>query len=174
MHREARFLIFYYFADSATRPATKLTKLYNCEYKIRRRFTQSHKLMIKLAMCSNICLAFNLYPRPSCSNDYGVPCKFAQATRSSLLVLGNLSSSVFELRTSTKSEPFFSFNMLLRYQIFIAKCLYSHRDDLTKKGVQNHGSRVQKVHFRLKSAARKRRCLSFLLCDVTLAVIYRS
>ena len=174
MYREARFLIFYYFADSATRPATKLTKLYNCEYKIPRRFTQSHKLMIKLAMYSNICLAFNLYPRPLLFQWLWCPLQICQATRSSLLVLGNLSSSVFELRTSTESEPFFSFNMLLRYQIFIAKCLYSHRDDLTKKVVKSDGSRVQKVHFRLKSAARKRRCLNFLLCDVTLAVIYRS
>ena len=39
--------------------------------------------MIKLAMYSNICLAFNLLPDLSYSNDYGVPCKFAQATPSS-------------------------------------------------------------------------------------------
>ena len=39
--------------------------------------------MIKLAMYSNICLAFYLFLDLSCSNDYGVPGKFAQATRSS-------------------------------------------------------------------------------------------
>ena len=39
--------------------------------------------MIKLAMYSNICLAFKLFPDLSCSNDYGVTCKFAQATPSS-------------------------------------------------------------------------------------------
>ena len=84
----------------------KLTKLYNCEHKIPRRFTQAHKnynkahkLIIKLAMHSNICLAFNRKPESSCS-------KFAQATRSSRPFLGSLSSSVFEWRTSTGSEPF--------------------------------------------------------------------
>ena len=39
--------------------------------------------MIKLAMYSNICLAFYLFFDLSCSSDYGVPGKFAQATRSS-------------------------------------------------------------------------------------------
>ena len=37
--------------------------------------------MIKLTMYSNICLAFNLFSDLSCTNDYGVPCKLAQATR---------------------------------------------------------------------------------------------
>ena len=37
--------------------------------------------MIKLAMYRNICLAFNLIPVLVFSNDFGVPCKFAQATR---------------------------------------------------------------------------------------------
>ena len=44
---------------------------------------KTHTLMIKLAMYSNICLAFKLFPDLSCSNDYGVTCKFAQATPSS-------------------------------------------------------------------------------------------
>ena len=94
-------------------PRQKLTKLYNCGHKIPRRFTQAHKnynkahnLMIKLAMHSKICPAFNRNPESSCSNDYDVPCKFAQATRSSRPFLGSLSSSVFEWRTSTGSEPF--------------------------------------------------------------------
>ena len=39
--------------------------------------------MIKLAMYINICLAFCLFIDLSCWNDYGVPRKFAQATRSS-------------------------------------------------------------------------------------------
>ena len=62
--------------------------------------------MIKLSMHSNICLAFNHIPDSSCSNNYDVPRKFAQATRSSRPFLGSLSSSVFERRTSTGSEPF--------------------------------------------------------------------
>ena len=46
-------------------------------------YTSNNKartFMIKLAMYSNICLAFNLIANLSCSNDYGVPCEFAQAT----------------------------------------------------------------------------------------------
>ena len=68
----------------------KLTKLHNYGHKIPRRFAQAdkddnkaHPLMIKLAMYRNICLAFYLFLDLSCSNDYGVPSKFAQATRSS-------------------------------------------------------------------------------------------
>ena len=37
--------------------------------------------MIKLAMYRNICLAFNLIPVLVFSSDFGVPCKFAKATR---------------------------------------------------------------------------------------------
>ena len=56
----------------------KLTKLLNYGHKIPpKRFTQAdksknktHTPMIKLAMYSNICLAFNLIPDLSCSNDY--------------------------------------------------------------------------------------------------------
>ena len=73
-------------------PRHKLTKLQNYGQKIPRRFTQAdksnnevHTLMIKLAMYSNICLAFSLISDLSYSNDYGVPFKFAQATRSSPL-----------------------------------------------------------------------------------------
>ena len=57
-------------------------------HKIPKRFTQAdksnnkaHTVMIKLAMYRNICLAFNLIPVLVFSNDFGVPCKFAQATR---------------------------------------------------------------------------------------------
>ena len=44
---------------------------------------KTHSLMIKLAMYSNICINFYLFLDLSCSNDYGVPYKFAQAIRSS-------------------------------------------------------------------------------------------
>ena len=57
--------------------------------------------------------------------------------------LGSLSSYVFERRMSTGSDYFFYVPFLL--------C------------VQNHGSRVQKVHFRLTCVAQKRRCLNCLL-----------
>ena len=57
-------------------------------HKIPKRFTQAdksnnkaHTVMIKLVMYRNICLAFNLIPVLVFSNDFGVPCKFAQATR---------------------------------------------------------------------------------------------
>ena len=48
-------------------------------------------------------------------------------------LLGSLSSTFFERRTLTGSELFFSFDMPWRYQICIANCLYSCRDDLPKK-----------------------------------------
>jgi len=48
---------------------------------------KTHILMIKLAMYSNICITFYLFLDLSCSNDYGVPYKFAQATRSSRSLL---------------------------------------------------------------------------------------
>ena len=57
---------------------------------------------------------------------------------------------------------FFSFNMPWRYQICIARCLDSYRDDLHKKFVQNNGPRVQKVHFRFTYVAQKRRWSSSL------------
>ena len=41
-----------------------------------------------------------------------------------------------------------------------AECLYLHRDDFPKQYGQNHGPRMQKVHFRLMCVAR---CLSSLL-----------
>ena len=57
-------------------------------HKIPKRFTQAdksnnkaHTVMIKLVMYRNICLAFNLIPVFVFSDDFGVPCKFAQATR---------------------------------------------------------------------------------------------
>ena len=42
---------------------------------------KAHTVMIKLAMYSNICLAFNLFPNLFFANDFRVPCKFAPATR---------------------------------------------------------------------------------------------
>ena len=48
------------------------------------------------------------------------------------IILGSLSSDVFERRTSTGSEPFSLFSKPLRYLIYIAKCPNSYRDDLPK------------------------------------------
>ena len=48
------------------------------------------------------------------------------------LPTATLSSTFFERRTSTESELFFSFDMRWRYQICVAKRLYSDRDDLPK------------------------------------------
>ena len=88
--REKNELIFYALAGPVKKMATpqhkprhtELTKLHS--HKIPRRLhkqkksnNKAHTLMIKLAMYSNICLAFNLFLDLSCSNDYGVPCKFA-------------------------------------------------------------------------------------------------
>ena len=87
--REQSELIFHALAGPVKKmaipqhdPRHKLTKLHS--HKIPRRFKQAeksnnkaHTLMVKLAMYSNICLAFNLFLDLSCSNDYGVPCKFA-------------------------------------------------------------------------------------------------
>ena len=64
----------------------KLSKLDNYGHKIPRRFAEAdkednkaHTLVIKLVMYSNICLGFYLFPDLSCSNDYGVPGKYARA-----------------------------------------------------------------------------------------------
>ena len=46
---------------------------------------------------------------------------------------------------------------------WIAKCLYSYRDDLLKNYVQNRRSRLQTVHFRWTCVAPKRRCLNSLI-----------
>ena len=50
--------------------------------------------MLKLVMYSNICLAFNLFPELSYSNDYGVPCKFVQATPSSRSLVRDVTLAV--------------------------------------------------------------------------------
>ena len=60
---------------------------------------------------------------------------------------------------------FFSYDKPWRRQICIAKFLCSYRDDLLKKIVQNHGSSVQKVYFRLTCVAQKRCCLNSLLIE---------
>ena len=62
---------------------------------------------------------------------------------------------------------FFSFNIPWRYQICIAKCLYSCRDDLPKNWFK-----VQKVHFRLTCVAQKRRCFNSLINELDRAQSY--
>ena len=54
----------------------------------------------------------------------------------------------------------FPFNKPWCYQICIANYFYSERDDLLENFVQNHGPRLQKVHFRLTCVSQKRRCLN--------------
>ena len=66
-------------------------------------------------------------------------------------IIGSLSSDVFERHTSTGSEPF-SLLVSLYATVFVLPS--------AQKFVQNHGSSVQKVHFRLTCVAQKRRCLS--------------
>ena len=90
-------------------PRHKLTKLHNYGHKIPRRFAQAdkddnkaHPLMIKWAMYNNICLPFYLFLDLSCSNDYGVPGKFAQATQSSRPLLCDVTLAVINrLQTNT-------------------------------------------------------------------------
>ena len=68
-------------------PRHKLTKLHNyTNTKYQNGLYKQIKAATKLtlAMYSNICLAFNLIPNLCCSNDYDVPCKFAEATRNSM------------------------------------------------------------------------------------------
>ena len=67
---------------------------YQDGYTSRKKATTKLTLMIKLAMYSNIYLAFNLFLDLSCSNDYGVPCKFAQATRSVLPLVCDVTLAV--------------------------------------------------------------------------------
>ena len=54
------------------------------------------------------------------------------------ITTGNLSSDALERRTPTGSELFFSFNMPWHYQICIAKCLYSYKDDLICPRIKNN------------------------------------
>ena len=57
----------------------------------------------------------------------------------------------------------FPVNMPLCYQICVAKCPYSDRDDPLENLFKNHRPRWQKVHFRLTFIAQKRRYLNSLL-----------
>ena len=66
---------------------------------------------------------------------------------------------------ANRKWAFFSYYMPWRCQICVAKFLCSYRDDLVKKFVQNRGSSVQKVYFRLTCVAQKRRCLNSLLIE---------
>ena len=59
----------------------------------------------------------------------------------------------------------FFYNMTWRRQIWIAKCLYSHRDDLAEAFKLNYCPWMKKVRFRLTCVAKKRLCLSL---DLTL------
>ena len=60
--------------------------------------------MIKLAIYSNFYLALILSPHLPCSNDYGVPCKFAQATRNSRPLVCDVTLAVI-------SEPMLTLDM---------------------------------------------------------------
>ena len=90
--------------DPATRPATQINKITQLRtqntktvYKNQIKATTKLTLKIKLVMYSNTCLAFNLIPYLSCSNDYGVPCRFAEATRSSRPLLCDVTLAVMNL-----------------------------------------------------------------------------
>ena len=66
-------------------------------------------------------------------------------------------SDVFERRTSTEREPFFSFNSPWRYQICIAECFYSCREVVPKYMFNIKGQEYQKSnsgwHASLKNVA---------------------
>ena len=81
------------------------------------------------------------------------------------MVLGILSCDVFERRTSTGSEPF---PILIGFNVtkFVLPSVFTLSETIDQKCVQNHGSRVQKVYFRLTSVAQKRRCLSSLFTNL--------
>ena len=90
--------------DPATRPETQINKITQLRtqntktvYKNQIKATTKLTLKIKLVMYSNTCLVFNLIPDLSCSNDYGVPCKLAQATRSSRPLLCDVTLAVMNL-----------------------------------------------------------------------------
>ena len=73
------------------------------------------------------------------------------------------SSDVFDKNvTSTASVLFFSLNLPWRYQICMAKCVYSYRDDLPKK-LFKITAQEQKAHFWLTCVVEKRRCLNLKL-----------
>ena len=65
----------------------------------------------------------------------------------------------FDRRTSTGSEPFSLF-ISLDATIFVLLSVLILIETIYPKIWSNHGSRGQKVHFRLTCVAQKRRCLS--------------
>ena len=77
-------------------------------------------------------------------------------------VIGILSSEVFERRTSIGSEPF-SLLICLDATKFLLLSVFTLTETICPKFVQNHGRGVQKVYFRLKRVAQKRRFFNSLL-----------
>ena len=71
------------------------------------------------------------------------------------IVLGSLSSNVFERRTSTGSE-LFSLLICLDESKFVLLSAFTLIETICPEFVQNHGSSAQKVHFRLTWVAQKR------------------
>ena len=80
------------------------------------------------------------------------------------LPVGSLSTRVFETRTATGSELFSLLTYLHTKNIYIAKYLFSIRDDWYKEDTtgRHHCPGSQNVLFRLPSPSQKRTCLSFL------------
>ena len=81
--------------------------------------------------------------------------------------IASLSSEVVERRTTTGSEPFCLLINLDANKFLLSSVLTLIRDDLPQKFVQNHGSAVRKVFFRLTCAAQKRGSRLKVLLKIT-------
>ena len=83
----------------------------------------------------------------------------------------SLSTDVSERSTSIGSEPFSLLIYLDAIKFAFAKYLYLLKRQIVQEFVQNHGRRVQNLHFRFTCVARKRHCLKSLIwrcfADVT-------
>ena len=76
----------------------------------------------------------------------------------------SLRSDVFERHASTGSDPF-SLLISIDATIFVLPSVLILIETICPKICQNHGSRVQNVHFRLTRVALKRRCLNSLFME---------
>ena len=81
---------------------------------------------------SSVYFSLAKFQRMSCSLSHAMIWQMRCTHKLPKLCSATLSSTFFERRTSTESELFFSFDMRWRYQICVAKRLYSYRDDLPK------------------------------------------
>ena len=81
---------------------------------------------------SSVYFSLAKFQRMSCNLSHAMIWQMRCTHKLPKLCSATLNSTFFERRTSTESELFFSFDMRWRYQICVAKRLYSYRDDLPK------------------------------------------